>query len=716
MKNFYNIFIKYYSDTMKTLIRSFNTFLLLGIGFLAYAQPVNDMGLASNDINPKIPSFPSTHTIQFSFFVQNDYTTPSVALGGGIVGEIGITVSLSELEGSNLVLSGSLATKLNWTYVNNSGVRSIIGRWKALEAFDDLEVYDLQISGLRSIEFVSSVAQNMGFNVNLVPPINVTDNDGDNNDAASFTWHSINCNPFRSIVDGNWNLNTNWQTYGGINNADVEVWNSAVSTPVSGNTVLIRNNIVQNVDFTINNCPLILDENSSTSKLTIAPLRTLSFGGGLDGNAYFNNRPVVVQSTTDGAGAINTMLADSKTFGDENVTVERFLPGPTDPNNPGGRRWNLLALGVTNGSTLNTNATIRDAWGGGGRTRVGNSQNAFNNLPLGNPVGGKPNNTPYDAGTSGLPADYVSGDGTIITGHRYDNAAAANAAGFDWWPELIIPQGEGYWIFDPSKPPGQQYRLATAQTTITTPSSIRPYRPGADRDGFSAKRGTDWVSNPDINGNGNPANSVVNTTLANADQGYMLYTRGDRSVLENWAGSTTLRPTGKIRSFDVEVPISAKGVQPLTVVGNPYPAPIDFQKVLDLPANASLIEPRFHFWDSKLPGQFNAGAWRTAFKIGSDWYTTLPAGNVLTPNAQVISSSQAVMVEAIDAAGDLAFDESMKAPAANATVVPFSDPVENNTTNKAGLLFVNMAIVNNNQPPDTQSGKTRGGTTPRTAG
>lgn len=508
---------------------------------------------------------------------------------------------------------------------------------------------------------------------------------------GTITVNPIEYMVYRTTANGNFSTVGIWQV---ADNCNLNFTPAATSPPV-GSRVLIRHDVTLNTDFTVSAQPLIL-ENNGVSKLTIAPTRTLSFGAS-GGNAEFNNRPVVVQSTSAGTGAIGTMWATARTTGDENVTVERFIP------NTGGRRWNLLTFGVTNGSTMNTNATIRDAWAGGSRARVSNSSNRASYtppLPFGTPppyapemvthgLMVKPPNKPYDIATGGLPADYVPGDGTVITGHKFENAPAAHAAGFDWWPELSIPVGAQFWIYDATRTP--QYRLATQRNSpSTSPSGIRFYRPGVTGD-FNETRGVDWISDPTINGNGNPANSVPNTRLANALQGYMLFIRGDRQVLENWSSATTLRPTGKIRSAeDVLVPIEAKTTQALTLVGNPFPAPLDFQKVLDTAVNSNLIEPRFHLWDSKFEGLYGVGAWRTVFKAGSNWWATIPGlPDSIIPNAKIISSSQAVMVEAKAGAGNLVLTERMKGSVNDIAITPFSDP---DTPAEEGLLFVNLNL------------------------
>lgn len=512
-------------------------------------------------------------------------------------------------------------------------------------------------------------------------------NPGNDNASSPIIFSPQACTQYRTKASGNWNDLSIWEVFNCPVRDEANCtlgassWLDATTLPPSGAaSVLISHDVVQNIDFTVVNCPLTLDDASGTSsKLTINPNITLGFNGGDDGNAYFNSRPVVVKSTEAGTGAIGRMLANSQTNGDDNVTVERYLPG--EPQ----RRWNLLTFGVRG------DATIREAWAGGSRKRVSNSQNAVDGVPLGTPPAPwnpKPDNVPFDAVDNGLPADYVPGDGTIITGHRFNNAAASNAVGYDWWPELIIPKNAIWWV-DPTK-------SIKAGNEQTTPSSIRPYRPGEVSDFLSIKqqlkRGQSWVSNGDIN-TGFGGNGLINMKLSDAydeEQAFMLFTRGDRKVLENWKGSTTLRPTGQLMKQSVSVPIAA-GI--LNVVGNPFPAPVNFANIVT--THRAVINPYFFFWNSQLAGTNDHGAWEVIYEIApfSNFYVRStnidpPFGPPSFPsNPTVISSSQGVMVEGTATGGNLVLTESMKAPITNVAILPFDEPSGNQMP---GILFTNL--------------------------
>jgi hypothetical protein len=435
-----------------------------------------------------------------------------------------------------------------------------------------------------------------------------------------------------------------------------------------------------NVDFTVQQCPLVLNDNT-TSSLVIDAQRTLRFGGGEDGNAYFNSRPVTVRSNATGTGAIGQMDTDTRTFGDDNVTLERFIPGRK-------RRWNLLTFGVTNPT-----ATIRDAWVGNALP-ISGSKNFNDGWPRGTPPPGmvtpmpappvsappvpgsppnsflnKPANVPFPT-----PGDYVAGSGTIITGHAHTTAASANNQGFDWWQELIIPPFTPTWIY---RTAFGDYVTRQSNTLVPTPSSIRPYRPG-EISVWPPNRGTSWLSSEStINTNYlNLGKSIVNATLSQAEQGYMLFTRGDRNVLENWFNATTLKPNGQIRKFsEPTVTIGSPGT--LTVVGNPYPAPIDFGEFHSLGSNASKIERFFYYWDSNLGGEYTHGNWRTVTEASPGTWVAAPfAPDVATlpvgSRPELISSSSAFMVQTTTTgSGNLDFSEVIKAEISDVNVLPF---------------------------------------------
>lgn len=159
----------------------------------------------------------------------------------------------------------------------------------------------------------------------------------------------------------------------------------------------------------------------------------------------------------------------------------------------------------------------------------------------------------------------AAGNGTLITGNGYTSGTTANSNGFDWF---------------------------TGLGTVST-SSIRSYNPS-----------NSWASanTPD------PRN-------APAEQGYMLYVRGDRTVAaSSGSGITTLRPTGTLKQGTQNISI---GSNPFAVVGNPYASSIDLATLYN--NNTAAIDPAFYVWDAT---QGTSGAYITI--IGD------PFGNYIT--------------------------------------------------------------------------------------
>jgi hypothetical protein len=535
-----------------------------------------------------------------------------------------------------------------------------------------------------------SVDPSFGGAGSVTIPFVAIDNAGDESLTTGTAVLTMNCAEYRSITSGLWSVPGNWERR--IEPFANNVWEVATTSPPSGALVRIFHEIEQNVDYTVFNCPLILDNVVAPviSTLTINPNVTLNFSAtGFDGNAYFNSRPVIVKSTAVGTGAIGRMYETgpalgqySKTIspGDDRVTLERYIPDTK-------RRWNLLTFGVTSST-----ASIRDAWGGGGRIRVDSSQNSHDGKPFGSPPITNPDNVPFP-----IPGDYVIGDGTIITGHSHTDPLVANGQGFDWWPELIIRQGSKFWI---DKPNGSKQQI-TAGRLVTTPSSIRVYRPApGETSTFDTSRGVAWLSQASLNTNYNNLGvSIVNAKLNQVEQGYMLYTRGDRKVLENWFNETTLRPTGQINKL--VVPVTVQPGASLSVFGNPYPAPINFEQLQV--ANSTALENYFYYWDSNIPGTQGNGGWRTVNKVGSNWEAVPfvnvlpsqppPATTITNKNVQYISSSQAVLL-ASKAAVPVTINvtEEMKVGITTVDVLPFeTEPAPASTT---GILFANYNARN----------------------
>jgi hypothetical protein len=382
---------------------------------------------------------------------------------------------------------------------------------------------------------------------------------------------------------------------GAVNN----LWNVAgnwlpLVVPTSGDNILIPSGTPElNVDFTVAGQLTI----NGTGTLTIAPNKTLT----IPGSADFGNRPVVVKSTADGTGSIGVITGTLSNA--THVTVERFIP-PTV-----GRAWRFLTIPVTSST-----ATIRDAWAGGAADRV------------------------YDeSGGTSIPAQ-TPGAGTIITGHSFSSADAANAAGYDWWPAL--------W---------------NSTTNRGGATSLKRYR------GVKNSSGT-WPTNV-------ASRSTIGTLLNATDPAYMLFVRGDRTVTTG-NGPTTLVPTGTLKTGAISQPVPATNTAKFFTYGNPYAASVDFEQLLA--GNPGKFAPEMWIWNAGLNG------WQTIKEIAGIW-TAVPGG--ADPGVQYIQSGQGAMLQTLSAtATTLTTMETYKTSGLS-PITPFEVPGGNA---QPGLLFADL--------------------------
>jgi len=134
----------------------------------------------------------------------------------------------------------------------------------------------------------------------------------------------------------------------------------------------------------------------------------------------------------------------------------------------------------------------------------------------------------------------------------------------------------------------------------------------------------------------------------NANTGYFLYLRGDRSMSLQLptatnmpTSSTTLRATGTVLKGDQTVFANAllPGAGTLNLVTNPYPSPIDWSLVF---ANATHITNAYTYWD---PNLGTRGGFATVNTAGAT--STAESGTV--GGTKYIQSGQAFFVQSADA-------------------------------------------------------------------
>ncbi len=241
-----------------------------------------------------------------------------------------------------------------------------------------------------------------------------------------------------------------------------------------------------------------------------------------------------------------------------------------------------------------------------------------------------------DASSSSAETD---NSGTPIVGHNYADAASATAAGFDW--------------------------IGVANSV----SSLRSYVGDASGGSFASENVPD-----------------LSTTFTAADQGYMVFARGDRKLdfpSATSSGSTTFRSTGSLKTGTQTVSVAPASTSKFTLVGNPY------MSVLDLDAfyttNSAVINPSFWIWEANMAGTNNQGGYINVYKSGTQWVTN--TGSYINP--QLIESGMAFFVEpstSLATATDLTIMESHKSTASSAGLSPFAtDQLDDH-----GRLYVRM--------------------------
>jgi hypothetical protein len=230
--------------------------------------------------------------------------------------------------------------------------------------------------------------------------------------------------------------------------------------------------------------------------------------------------------------------------------------------------------------------------------------------------------------------------GTVVIGHNQPNATSATGAGYDWIG------------------------------TVGQVSSLRYYQQNATSGSFASSQV--------------PA---LSTTYAAADQGYMLFARGDRRQTYNGTGNssaTVLQATGALKQGTINVTIPALASAGFVLVGNPYMAVLDLEKViLD---NAGVIENTVYVWDANIDGNaFKQGGYRAVTRTGvNTWSAT---GGSTGANPQYIESGSAFFVKPTASGGTLSIKEAHKVDGTPG-IAPHSS-----MTDGPSRLFINLEVT-----------------------
>ncbi len=202
--------------------------------------------------------------------------------------------------------------------------------------------------------------------------------------------------------------------------------------------------------------------------------------------------------------------------------------------------------------------------------------------------------------------------GTVVIGHNQGNASEATGNGYDW--------------------------LGVAGQV----SSLRYYQQNTTSGSFASSQVPS-----------------LSTTYTAAAQGYMLFARGDRQQTyngTNHASTTTLQATGTLKQGTIDVTIPALASAGFVLVGNPYMAVLDLEKVIV--DNAGVIDQTVYIWDANIDGNplLKQGGYRALTRTGVNNWTASGAG----ANPQYIESGTAFFVKPTASGGTLHIMESHK--------------------------------------------------------
>ena len=211
--------------------------------------------------------------------------------------------------------------------------------------------------------------------------------------------------------------------------------------------------------------------------------------------------------------------------------------------------------------------------------------------------------------------------------------------------------------------------------------------------GFDASSGSSSILTHNQGGVSGPSwtSTLPNTgtTLLTAFPGYMVFVRGDRNATgaNSLHAPTVLRATGTIRQgTQSPITVSATGTG-YTLVGNPYPSPVDFEAI----SGTANLAQNFYVWDATLTGNYGLGGYRLVQRTAPNTYQQTPVAlggsPTLDPTARYIHSGQAFFLKATGSNASVVFTEACKSGSVS-VVNPFVQGVDDQQ------LIVNLLIVN----------------------
>ena len=231
--------------------------------------------------------------------------------------------------------------------------------------------------------------------------------------------------------------------------------------------------------------------------------------------------------------------------------------------------------------------------------------------------------------------------GTVVIGHNYTNASNATGSGFDW--------------------------IGVANQV----SSLRYFQQNATTGSFASSQ----VPN-------------LFTDYWMADQGYMLFARGDRQQEYNGtsnASATTLQATGELKQGTIYVMIPDLTSAGSVLVGNPYMSVLDMEQVFVDADNTGVIDNTLYVWDASIDGNaFKQGGYRTIVRTSPGTWTI--SGTSIA-NPQYIESGTAFFVKPTSSGGMLRIKEAHKVDGTPG-IAPHAT-----MTDGPSRLFINLEVT-----------------------
>ena len=490
-----------------------------------------------------------------------------------------------------------------------------------------------------------------------------------NSPTRSFT--NINQKILCRVLVKNGTCNTAYSTIGTIDIRNVWVggvnsdWFNAANW--SGNTMPSTdcNNITIPVVASGNSYPVIGNSTVAVNNLIIQTNASLTILGG----------------TLQVAGAItsnNNLMAATATI-ELNGDAEQFLSANTFQNNS----VNNLLISNTSTSGVSLLGSL-ELFGSVTFSVAGKKLNTNDNLTLKSTA----DNTAW---VGNLTGKLIDGKVTV---ERYIHSGVGAGQHGKGWQLLSVPTF------------GSQTINAAWQEGSTFPNQnlvpgygtmITGHMPAAVANGFdvyTSAGGTMKTYNP-LTNNWDGVLNTKTTPISNT-KGYLVFVRGDRSVITSNAAAipTILRTKGQLYSPLNPPPVSVVQGGKFESIGNPYASAIDMTSAGIIKNN---MADMFYVWDPQLTNTqvnsaFGLGGYQTFTKGLDGNYHVTPGGGSYGDGGSIkntIESGQAIIMKSsapTNSTGTVTFTEGAKISGSNLVTRPNSSPEKELRTNILGVF------------------------------